>query len=117
MFAEHSEVGVVLVDDGSKDSTLEVLHALAGKYPGAISVVALNQNGGKGEAVRQGLLSAIAAGAQVVGYADADFSTGPSELLRLLDVLNERHSSAVFGARLARLGSEIRRKRSRHYLG
>ncbi|HVZ32530.1 MAG TPA: glycosyltransferase, partial [Polyangiaceae bacterium] len=78
---------------------------------------ALSVNSGKAEAVRRGMLHALAGGAHVVGYTDADASTPARELLRLLDALFAREADVVMGARVQLLGSAVRRRRSRHYLG
>eukprot|EP00126_Sphaerothecum_destruens_P000569 Sdes_comp10702_c0_seq1m2387 len=50
---------VILVDDGSKDKTLDFALSLSEKYgPEIVKILKLDQNGGKGRAVRLGLLSA-----------------------------------------------------------
>jgi dolichyl-phosphate beta-glucosyltransferase len=110
-------LGIVFVDDGSKDRTLERLNAIAAKHPDSVTVLPLEKNAGKGEAVRAGCLKAIALGASVVGYADADFSTPPHEIVRLLRVLEQKRRAVVLGSRWARLGSHIERRKRRHYLG
>src|SRR6478735_11068728 len=79
---DRPEARLVFVNDGSTDATAERLAALAAERPARISVVSLTPNGGKAEAVRQGMLAALAAGARVVGYLDADLSTPPGELPR-----------------------------------
>jgi glycosyltransferase involved in cell wall biosynthesis len=108
---------LLLVDDGSRDGTRGVLQGLAAARPARIGVQALDQNGGKAEAVRRGLRAALEAGADVVGYFDADLSTPPSEVSRLLDVLEARDAVVAMGSRVALLGSDIHRKAARHYLG
>ena len=53
-----------------------------------------------------------------MGYFDADLSTPGSELIRMLGILRGRTDLvAVFGSRVARLGSRIRRSPVRHYSG
>ena len=107
---------LVLVDDGSKDGTRALLHRLAAQWPQQVEVLGLDQNQGKAEAVRQGLLLATQR-APLVGFADADFATPPGELMRLLDVLEGGEADVVLGSRVALSGHAIDRKPSRHYLG
>ncbi len=112
------DTGLLLVDDGSRDDTLATLHALAARDPRHIEVLALGTNGGKGEAVRAGLLHAERAGAAVVAYLDADLSTPVGEMRRILALLDERAGADVaMGSRVALLGRDIQRSPARHYLG
>jgi dolichyl-phosphate beta-glucosyltransferase len=109
---------LLLVDDGSRDATGARLADLARRAPGRIDTLALAQNRGKAEAVRQGLQAALSRGANVVGYFDADLSTPVSEIRRLLATLDERDDvAAVIGARISLLGADIHRSHVRHYLG
>jgi dolichyl-phosphate beta-glucosyltransferase len=115
---ERSTLSLVLVDDGSRDGTLRVLDTYRERHPDRVHVLALPVNRGKAEAVRQGLsLSLGAIGADVVGYADADFATPTGELFRLLDRLHTGDLDLVFGARVRVYGSAIRRVGNRHVLG
>ncbi len=113
------EARLVFVNDGSTDATGDRLAALAAERPDQIRVLSLDPNGGKAEAVRQGMLAALAAGGpeQIVGYLDADLSTPPSELPRLLAALTRPGVEVVLGARVALLGTDIHRSPVRHYLG
>jgi glycosyltransferase involved in cell wall biosynthesis len=112
----RADLRLLLVDDGSRDGTRGVLEELAAARPGRVEALALARNGGKAEAVRAGLRAALAAGAEVVGYFDADLSTPPEEMLRLLEVILAG-PSVVLGSRVALLGADIHRTASRHYLG
>lgn len=105
-------VDVWFVDDGSKDGTRAVLDGLAAR---GAHVLALPKNGGKAEAVRQGLLAAIAAGAPAVGYLDADLATATDDMDGLLSELSR--ADAVLGSRVRLLGRGIERRLERHYLG
>jgi dolichyl-phosphate beta-glucosyltransferase len=114
---ESGEVRLLFVNDGSTDGTQSVLERLDRESDG-ISVLELPRNVGKAEAVRRGLQRAIDSGAEIVGYFDADLSTPGSELIRMVCLLNQRKDLvAVFGSRVARLGSRIRRSPLRHYSG
>jgi dolichyl-phosphate beta-glucosyltransferase len=109
---------LLLVDDGSTDATGTLLDTLAAQAGGAVEVVHLSPNGGKAEAVRAGIRKALASGARIVGYYDADLATPPSELLRLIDeIRDDPHRQAVLGSRVALLGHSIERHWRRHYLG
>jgi glycosyltransferase involved in cell wall biosynthesis len=115
--ARSGRVELLFVDDGSNDETAEMLRRLT-KEADALDVLSLPANVGKAEAVRRGMRHAIDGGAAVVGYCDADLSTPPRELVRLLDRLgSDGRLAAVFGSRVARLGSRIQRSAFRHYAG
>ncbi len=115
--AKTAPFDLLFVDDGSRDRTKDVLEELADSLPENIGVLALEKNGGKGEAVRLGMLRALGRGASVVGYADADLSTPPDELIRLFQELERTQASIVLGARVLLIGRKIERKRMRHALG
>jgi dolichyl-phosphate beta-glucosyltransferase len=107
---------LLFVDDGSTDTTLELLKVLSQRIPS--SLLQLPVNVGKGEAVRAGLLRALAGGAAYVGYLDADLSTPMDEAARLLSIaLLRPQLEAVLGVRLARMGADIERSPARHYAG
>jgi glycosyltransferase involved in cell wall biosynthesis len=110
-------VDVLFVDDGSTDATGALLDRLADQHAPRVRVLHLEKNGGKGEAVRLGMLEALRLGSPVVGYLDADFATPPRELVRLLDALEQSGAAVVLGARIARLGALVERNPARHYLG
>ncbi len=75
--------GVVIMDDGSKDSTYE-----QAKDSGAI-VVKLATNMGVGFATRTGIEIALMEGADVVVCLDADGQHDPAEIPKLLDKVIE----------------------------
>jgi dolichyl-phosphate beta-glucosyltransferase len=120
-FADMAAVGdvrLIFVDDGSTDDTPRVLEALVAACHGRAQTLKLVKNSGKAEAVRQGLLLAIAQGATEVGFLDADLATPPEELRRLLAILHEKPETQVLiAARVRLLGNAVERKAMRHYLG
>lgn len=107
----------LFVNDGSTDATLEVLRALQAEAPARIALMNLDRNGGKGEAVRLGMLDATDGPYDVVGFWDADLATPLTALSEFLRVLEDREVDGVIGARVRLLGRKISRRPVRHYLG
>ena len=116
--AEVPDVGFLFVDDGSTDDTLNRLRGLERALPGRVSVLPLQRNGGKAEAVRQGMCAAFKTDADAVGYWDADLATPLDEIASFRAVL-ATHSGVdlVLGARVRLLGRLVHRRAVRHYLG
>jgi glycosyltransferase involved in cell wall biosynthesis len=109
---------LLLVDDGSRDRTLEALERVRASAPASVDVLALPRNVGKAEAVRRGVLAALARGPDHVAYLDADLSTPFDALGDLRAVLDARPDAlAVYGARVALLGRPIERLALRHVAG
>lgn len=105
------------VDDGSRDGTAGVIEAIVARVGAErASLLGLEANQGKAEAVRRGMLAAIADGAEFVGFFDADLATPLDDLLRLLEPLkaNPRLEMAM-GSRVQMLGRSVRRHAGRHY--
>ena len=102
----------VFVNDGSTDGTQQILESLPG------TVVQLERNSGKAEAVRRGILAALDRSPDLVGFWDADLATPLSELAGFLKIMKSRPEiDMVFGARVRLLGRDISRRASRHYFG
>lgn len=114
---ESAPASLIFVDDGSRDQTLPVLRTIAELRPTQAEVIALPTNQGKAEAVRQGLLSALASGAEMAGYIDADLATPPKELCRLAALARTGAYDILMGSRVQLLGHAIERRHGRHYLG
>ncbi len=116
--AAAADARVLAVDDGSTDDTAALLDKLVDTDPDRYQVLSLGTNRGKGEAVRQGLLAAVASGADLVAYCDADFATPPPEVARLVSTLRADDGvGVVLGSRVALMGTDIHRSAFRHYTG
>jgi len=107
----------LMVDDGSRDRTLEILRTLENERPESFRVIALGQNRGKAEAVRRGMLLAVQEDTYAVGYWDADLATPLSEIPRFQETLRAGPALIVFGARVMLMGRDIQRRAHRHYVG
>jgi dolichyl-phosphate beta-glucosyltransferase len=116
--AAHPGARLVMVDDGSGDGTGDVLERIRAAAPAAVTVLRLERNRGKGEAVRAGILAATAENPAVVGFFDADLSTPLEAIDDFLALLRTRPAvEFVVGSRLMLLGRDVKRKAWRHYLG
>ena len=103
-------IGFIFVNDGSTDATLEKLLALQSVAPQRVTVLDLTVNGGKAEAVRQGLILATDSGADFVGYWDADLATpldAIGDFVRIAAKFPD--TQVVYGARRMLLGHRITR--------
>jgi len=104
---------VIVVSDGSRDRTPEVVREKAGEIPN-LSLVELRENRGKGFAVRTGIEKACG---RYVLFSDADHSTPIDEFDRFLPFL-EAGVSIVIGSRaLADSRIEIHQNRVRETMG
>ncbi len=113
--ASNPEIQLLFVDDGSKDDTAGVLKKLATEYANS-DILLLPCNGGKAEAVRQGILFAAKEDVPFLGFWDADLATPLSDILPMLAEA-ENGRSYVSGCRLSRLGCTINRHWYRHLAG
>lgn len=87
---------IVVVDDCSRDATLEVARKL--EAAGRIRLFRHEVNQGKGAALRTGFAQALG---EVVVVQDADLEYDPAEIPRLMQPILEGKADVVFGSRFA----------------
>ena len=109
---ELGSIEVVVVDDGSRDGTRDILRGLAAAEP-RLRYIEHEKNQGKGAAIR----TAIAASTgDLIVFQDADLEYDPRDLARLVRPFVEDGADVVYGSRF--LPSERRRVLDyRHTLG
>jgi dolichyl-phosphate beta-glucosyltransferase len=88
---------LIVVDDGSTDDTAAVAERSLADPPGlSARLIRLEQNRGKGYAVRKGLLEARA---NIVLFSDADLSTPITETSKLIEPIEAGECDLTFGSR------------------
>jgi glycosyltransferase involved in cell wall biosynthesis len=87
---------IIIVDDGSKDGTREILHELS-DLPD-VKVIEHEVNQGKGAAVVTGIR---AAKGDLLVVQDADLEYDPRDYLKLVQPLVEGRCDVVYGSRFA----------------
>jgi dolichyl-phosphate beta-glucosyltransferase len=117
--ASSPHAALCLVDDGSRDATLEALQDVQRRAPARVDVYRLERNVGKAEAVRAGVRHVAGLGRfRFIGYWDADLSTPLDQVDLLLEALRaDARCLLALGSRVKRLGSVIERRPVRHVLG
>jgi glycosyltransferase involved in cell wall biosynthesis len=114
----HDDIDFKLVNDGSSDDTLDRLRLLESRHPSRFSVLDLDPNRGKAEAVRHGISASFDEGVGCIGFWDADLATPLAAIPQLRGILDAKPGiDMVFGSRVKLLGRSIERKMARHYLG
>ena len=87
-------IELIVVDDGSKDGTREILAELARQH--AFKLVFREQNGGKGAALRRGFEEVTG---DLVVIQDADLEYSPEEFPQLIELICEGRADVVYGSR------------------
>ncbi|MFL6195908.1 MAG: glycosyltransferase [Thermoanaerobaculia bacterium] len=109
---EIREIELLLVNDGSRDGTTEILRRLAADHPDQIHLIE-QENQGKGAAIRRGIAEATG---DLILFQDADLEYDPRDYPRLIRPFLEDGADVVYGSRF--LPSERRRVLNyRHTLG
>jgi polyprenyl-phospho-N-acetylgalactosaminyl synthase len=85
--------GIVVVDDGSEDGTVEAAREVD------VAVLRHRVNRGQGAALRTGNEAALRLGADIIVHVDADGQHDPSFIPALVEPIRGSQSDIVFGSR------------------
>jgi glycosyltransferase involved in cell wall biosynthesis len=105
LHAQGWDAEVIVVNDGSRDNTADIVRAFAAK-DAVLRLVENPGNRGKGYSVRHGMLSARG---QIVLFSDADLSSPIEEAPKLLRALEEGADIAI-GSRWLRAETQTQRQ-------
>jgi dolichyl-phosphate beta-glucosyltransferase len=97
------QIDVLVVDDGSADGTADLVRARPEVATGRLDVLSV-PHGGKGAAVRAGML---AAAGDLVIFADADMATPPDQIPLIVRALDS--GEVALGSRIQPDGSDMRK--------
>jgi len=113
----HSAILICFVNDGSTDDTLAVLKKLKSSFSNRVDIISYEKNKGKAEAVREGFRYCHKNyNYQNIAYLDADLATTLEECVELSALL-VGEINFVFGSRIMKIGSTIKRKANRFLIG
>ena len=101
----NAEVEVIVVNDGSRDNTADLVRGFAARDP-VLRLVENPGNRGKGYAVRNGMLNARG---EIVVFSDADLSSPIEEMPKLLAAL-EAGADIAIGSRWLRAELQTQRQ-------
>ncbi len=114
---KNSGYHLCFVNDGSKDNTLQVLCELREGREDYITVYNCENNGGKAEAVRLGMLHmSEKKDLDYIGFLDADLSTDLADFDDLVKIIETSDFKIVSGSRISRMGANITKESARKFV-
>jgi CheY-like chemotaxis protein len=111
---KNSGYRLCFVNDGSTDNTAKILNDLRKGREDVIEIYNCEENSGKAEAVRKGMLHMnTQADLNYIGFLDADLSTNLIDFDNLVSVIENSKYKIVSGSRISRMGANITKQSSR----
>jgi glycosyltransferase involved in cell wall biosynthesis len=115
---QETEVILYFVNDGSTDNTKTTIDKYISNYKDRCFIINYDKNQGKAAVIYKSIrLITANYHYDYIGYFDADFSTPPKEIKRLIDVISNTEYKFVIGSRILLLNTKIERKWYRHIIG
>lgn len=98
-FPQNITTEIILINDGSKDKSAEIMKKLTDAHPHIIKSFHNEKNSGKTQTVKNGL--SFTTGDCVV-IQDADLEYDPQELIDLINLMLEKNLDVVYGDRFGK---------------
>ena len=92
----HSNFEIIAVNDGSRDNTSDEILRAAEEDARIISV-SYTPNGGKGKAIKEGVMKASG---DYIAFLDSDLDLSPVHIKAFLDKMDKSSVEAVIGSKL-----------------
>ncbi len=109
-FPQDIQTEIILVNDGSKDKSGEIMDELARRHSN-IKSYHNQKNSGKTQTVKNGLTYTTG---NIVVIQDADLEYEPNELVEMLELMNTKNLDVVYGNRFGKKNKVIYLK---NYIG
>ena len=93
---------IIVINDGSKDTTLKILKKNKKKYCDVL--INLKKNKGKGNAIRQGLKKAKG---KIIIIQDADLEYNPKDYYNLIKPIIKNKTNVVYGSRVLKKSKRV----------
>ncbi|MEW6457440.1 MAG: glycosyltransferase family 2 protein [Acidobacteriota bacterium] len=90
------EYEIIVVDDGSFDSTWNELKELKNIYGDRLRIIHLSKNSGKGNAIKKGI--SLSQG-DIVGFIDSDLDIVPENIPIFLNYFKENRADILIGSK------------------
>lgn len=103
-FPENINLELIIINDGSKDTTSQIAHGLEEQYKGMVFAYDNEKNVGKSQTVRNALLKS---NGDLVVIQDADFEYEPNEIVDLLNLMIDKDLDVVYGNRFGKKNKVI----------
>ncbi len=87
---------IIVIDDGSTDSTAKVIESGIKNYESRIRVIHQEKNQGKGAALKRGFGEAVG---DIIAVQDADLEYNPQDLPKLIKPILDGRADIVYGSR------------------
>ena len=108
---------LILINDGSTDSTLKVLTEFHKKNEKNTYLLSNKINIGKAESLRLGFNFGLREGFKFMAFTDGDFSTPPHEIIRFIERVINENFDIVCASRTSRYSESIKTTLIRRTMG